>query len=296
MRSLESHQPVVITARQLERLRASGRSFDAEKTLTCPVCASIARWFCSLDFAVSGNDYFAGSRTFADTGVEAQYFRCEECEFMFSPFFWGFSQEDFRALIYNESYLLADPPFAHDRPMRDARCVAALLGDKFREAHLLDFGGGEGKFAGFMRQLGYPNCVAYDPIHGGVEPSPHSFDIVTCFEVIEHVIPQAEFAKTIRNLLSPAGFVVLSTQVQPQDVVSQGKHWWYIEPRNGHLSIHSENSLKLLFGREQIKVVRLCQDLVLLHPNAMNSRDLAYLEQRTATFHICSERNPLPGG
>ena len=45
------------------------------------------------------------------------------------------------------------------------------------------------------------------------------------------------------------GLIVLSTLVQPHDIEKQGVNWWYLGPRNAHVSLHTKSSLERLARR-----------------------------------------------
>lgn len=46
-----------------------------------------------------------------------------------------------------------------------------------------------------------------------------------------------------------AGPGLFSTLVQPADFDQHGVNWWYLAPRNGHISIFSRQALALAWGR-----------------------------------------------
>ncbi|HWC99891.1 MAG TPA: class I SAM-dependent methyltransferase [Candidatus Sulfopaludibacter sp.] len=268
------------------------RPVTPESVYTCPICDSAASWCCALDFAISGNDHFTGYRNFGDTGLLIHYFQCQDCAFLFAPSFWDFTDQDFARFIYNGDYLLADPPFREERPLRDAATLTILLAG--RPVRLLDYGSGDGTLVRQMRAQGLNDAAAYDPIYDPTPPQGR-FDVITCLEVIEHVNRQHELASTLRALLSPGGVVVISTQVQPPDFAELKERWWYIEPRNGHLAIHSERSLHRLFADHGLAVKQLCQDLYLVHEAGATP---AWLAARVSDplflSRLCNDRNPIP--
>ena len=54
---------------------------------------------------------------------------------------------------------------------------------------------------------------------------------------------------TMRDMLTFAHAhtrIVFTTPTQPDDIELRRAAWWYIAPRNGHVSIHSERSLDAL--------------------------------------------------
>ena len=66
-------------------------------------------------------------------------------------------------------------------------------------------------------------------------------------------VPQAG-AADIASFLADDGMVLFSTLVQPTDFDRHGMAWWYIGPRNGHVTLHSHFSLRRLWGRLGLQV------------------------------------------
>ena len=217
------------------------------------------------DFGISGNDHFAGRRIFADYQVAISYYECQYCAFMFTNAFDEWTTKDWRAHVYNEDYLLADPPFLSERPVRNAYLIAALFHRELPDISILDIGGGNRKMTEELIKYG-ANIESYDPIfeHGSI-PKDRRFDLITSFEVIEHVTHnrQFEWIRSVANLLdiSPLARFLLSTELlQPHRDVG----WWYICPRNGHISIHSPRSLAILAARVGLELFSLNPSIHLL--------------------------------
>ncbi len=80
-------------------------------------------------------------------------------------------------------------------------------------------------------------------------PPEGKFDLVTCFETLEHLPdPMAGVADIVRYVAEP-GAVFYSTLTQPDDLERQGMSWWYVGPRNGHISIFSKQALAMAWAR-----------------------------------------------
>jgi hypothetical protein len=63
---------------------------------------------------------------------------------------------------------------------------------------------------------------------------------------MEHALdPLATFEEAL-SFLKPDGAMLFSTQLQPNGVTPD---WWYIGPRNGHVSLYSHQSLRILARR-----------------------------------------------
>lgn len=215
------------------------------------------------DFAYSCNDHFAGAPQFAPAQVPVVYHRCADCQFTFTPALDAWPPQAFKAHIYNEAYVRADPVFVDVRPQRNGQMVAALWHRALQDTVVLDFGGGDGAFARSLHALGH-RCHSVDPFHGHDTPELlASYALITCFEVIEHVPHRDLDAWMCRLLshLSEHGSVLLSTELLDADL---SLHNWYIAPRNGHISLHTAASLRALAARHGLSVYSLNHEMHVL--------------------------------
>lgn len=215
----------------------------------CKICAheTVDAGIC--DFNKSGNDHFEGRRLFPEPSQDVPHYRCVNCGFVFTDFFDEWTAEDFKSRVYNDQYHLADPPFETDRPARLAAFLDELLNPLGRDISLLDYGGGRGQMVRNLKAYGFESAVSYDPFYeeNPVDISNRQFDVVTCFEVVEHIPDQHDFFKTLLSHVAPQGVCLFSTLLVPEDRSTQEMaDWWYICPRNGHLSFHTKDSLNLL--------------------------------------------------
>jgi hypothetical protein len=221
---------------RLESLPPLDRSNARVAAIPCKVCGHPAPFFDVVDF-----NKCAGFYHFGPAGVPVSYHRCEECGFLFTPFCDDWSAEDFRRFIYNDDYRLVDPEYQSIRPCMVADHLARLL-DDWRQAQVLDYGAGSGLFAQRMVELGFPNVASYDPFSLPVRPRGR-FDIITCTEVIEHSpTPLVSFAD-MRTLLADGGCIILGETLQPPDIGLIRANWWYVAPRNGHVSTFADRTL-----------------------------------------------------
>jgi 2-polyprenyl-6-hydroxyphenyl methylase/3-demethylubiquinone-9 3-methyltransferase len=186
----------------------------------------------------------------ATYGFAIYYRRCRSCEFLFTDAFDQWSPEEFRTRIYNSEYARLDPDYAQKRPAGNAAFMAKLFDARKGTLRVLDYGGGNGYFAECLRRLGFARCDTYDPFTPGFDTPPAgTYNLITCFETMEHTPDPAACVQAITDRLADAGVVVFSTLLQPADFAKVGMTWWYIGPRNGHISLHSKKSLALLWER-----------------------------------------------
>ena len=102
--------------------------------------------------------------------------------FLFTDAFDQWSDEQFKAHIYNDLYYLVDPEYVSKRPISNAEVVVRLWGQRKAQTRVLDYGGGNDVFCGALRANGFPVAVTYDPMMPEYSSRPSSkFDLVSTF-------------------------------------------------------------------------------------------------------------------
>lgn len=210
----------------------------------CKICDEPAPLYGVVDFHRCCE--IPGGKRLPLSGIPVYYRRCEACGFLFTDAFDGWSEAEFKAHIYNADYLAIDPDYTEKRPLSNAGVVEQLFGAHKAELRVLDYGGGNDVLCSALRATGFPVAATYDPFVADYARRPEgTFDLVTCFETIEHMPdPMAGIAAILASLAEP-GLVLFSTLLQPQDFDKLSLNWWYVGPRNGHVSIFSRNALVL---------------------------------------------------
>ena len=105
----------------------------------------------------------------------------------------------------------------------------------------------------------------YDPFTKFNRMPEERFDLITCFEVMEHVPAPKTTVESMVSLLKEQGAILFSTLLPPADFEALGLNWWYASPRNGHISLYSGQSLALLFQPHGMKVASFSSDLHLAY-------------------------------
>ncbi len=86
---------------------------------------------------------------------------------------------------------------------------------------------------------------------------PHSFDVITLWHVLEHLPKLEEHISIFKKLLKPKGTIVVAVPNYKSYDAVYYKNFWaaYDVPR--HLWHFSKKSIKLLFSKEKMKVIKM---------------------------------------
>jgi SAM-dependent methyltransferase len=217
----------------------------------CKICGGASPLFGVVDFHKSCME--AKGLRLSLSGVPVYYRRCGQCGFAFTDAFDGWMLEEFQKRIYNRDYLLVDPDYVELRPAANARMVAESFPDCRSSIRILDYGGGSGLLAKRLREMGF-SAATYDLFSSFNAIPEERFDLITCFEVMEHVPRPRETVAAMVSLLKEDGVILFSTLVQPAEFERIGLSWWYAAPRNGHVSLYTPAALARLFKAHGMKV------------------------------------------
>lgn len=232
------------------------RDYDANiYKKSCPICDSSTNIWGCVDFNKSCEEL---NGTYLDySGVPIYYLKCSNCNHIFSTDFDDWDFDDFRENIYNDEYILVDPEYNGTRSKRDADQFIKMVNSN-KSYDILDYGAGNSVFEQELSKQGY-NVKSFDPLWTNPLSWDQNtkFDIITAFEVLEHSNDPNNTLYEIHKFLKPNGKIIVTTLVND---ILQGKRdptYWYLSPRNGHISMFSNKSLELLFSKVGMKVRHL---------------------------------------
>jgi len=176
-------------------------------------------------------------------GVPVYYYRCTACELIFATAFDAFSHDDFSRVIYNADYSKVDGEYAEARPQKMRERLSLLL-SRFPFLRILDYGCGNGRLAELLKEAGFPDVDCYDPMVPAFSKRPtRKYNVVLAFEVVEHSpTPRQTFAD-LASFMDDESLLIFSTLTPPPDITIRGGSWWYLAPRNGHVTIYSMPAL-----------------------------------------------------
>jgi len=220
----------------------------------CKICGNPAALYGVVDF--NRNCEIPNGVKLALIGTPIYYRRCGSCGFLFTDAFDDWNVEQFKAHIYNEAYYSVDPDYVSARPIANAEVVNRLWGPRRAETRVLDYGGGNDVFCAKLRDNGFAAAVTYDPMVPEFAQRPDGrFDLVTCFETLEHLPDPAAGIAQITEFAADPGLILFTTLLMPADFDVQRLNWWYVGPRNGHVSIFTRQALSAAWARHAYKVV-----------------------------------------
>lgn len=218
----------------------------------CPICDQPAPALDVVDFNKSCEE--AKGKFLPLAGKPIYYHRCDHCGHAFSPEFWDWSDSDFLDHIYNDQYIDIDPDYRDVRPRHNASLLHNLFGTHKSAVRHLDYGGGNGQLTLLLQQSGW-DSTSFDPF-------PHqsmsldrlgTFNLITAFEVFEHVPDPRELMANISQLMSQECLVLFSTLTSDNALKKHERiNWWYCAPRNGHINLFTRQSLALLAAPYQL--------------------------------------------
>ena len=194
----------------------------------CKLCGGATEWFGEL--VVLGRH-------------RARYRRCTGCGHV------AVENPDWLEEAYADHAIAALDTGIVARNLWLADATDALLRWRFRGVRsALDYGGGTGLFVRLMRDRGHdfrwsdPHCGNLFAL--GFEADPDAaFDLVTCFEVAEHL---TDPVPVFRALAERAPILVFSTELLPEQHNRPGE-WHYYAPETGqHVGFFTIASLQAL--------------------------------------------------
>ena len=151
----------------------------------------------------------------------------------------------------------------------------------------LDFGGGYGVLVRLLRDKGLDfyrqdiycqNIFAVNHDISDLKENERRFELVSCFEVFEHV---ADPFKLFEELLSYSSNILVSTVIIPENQsITSAADWWYFAPETGqHITFYTMRSLALIAEKYGMNLYSDGQGLHLFTSKKLNDDPL---KQRTS--------------
>jgi hypothetical protein len=175
---------------------------------------------------------------------DVSYFQCEKCNFIQTENPHWLNEAYASAITHLDIGLL-------NRNLYLIKEIPKVIDTLFPKANLfLDYGGGYGVFVRMMRDLGY-NFFRFDTYCDNIfsnffdikDCKESKFDIVTSFEVFEHLeSPLNE----VKKMFEFADTIVFSTLLIPENRNEFSK-WWYVSPETGqHIAFYHKKTFSVI--------------------------------------------------
>ncbi|MCA9669795.1 MAG: class I SAM-dependent methyltransferase [Myxococcales bacterium] len=229
----------------------------------CEVC-------CATKWSAVGTIYRARDLPTAVEGAEATLYRCDGCGFR-----WIHPTLDEEALLAGYRMIEAgawggaveSDHIERRQFVPKARLLASLAPQRHAA---LDVGCFRGDFVSLLdceerwgieissaaasvaRQRGVN--VIEDNVFDAAPPREH-FDIISCFDVVEHVTDQRGLAARLADWLKPGGIVAIETGNADCLVARAMGARWYYYALSQHLCAHTARSLDLAMGSAGLELV-----------------------------------------
>lgn len=197
------------------------------------------------------------------SGRPVYYYQCGTCSLVFTTAFDKWSKSEFIEHIYNEGYIEVDPGYLEERPASNARLVSNFVKHQ-KELHILDYGGGNGRLSEILNANGF-HTKSWDPMDSSAtRPDSGKFYVVTAFEVFEHTPTPIETFVEATEFLNNDGVLLFST-LTIDNLPPRACYFWYISPRNGHITIFTKRSLKILAEKFGYRIHHMTKGLHLAY-------------------------------
>jgi len=221
---------------------------SAATATTCPINGLPARFYCRKEGAIyyieprSGTIFQAEMPTVGDMNV--------------------YADQEYEAGVYSEYAK------AHDMKVATARPRLAAIKKRAKGKRLLDVGCATGFFMEAATEEGFdvrgvefstvaismarPDIrerIVRGDVNALLAKEPEKFDVVTAFDIIEHVQDPANFLKEIREILQPGGVLAISTPDTGHFLrYLMGSKWPMLQPMQ-HTVLFSRQSIADLLQR-----------------------------------------------
>lgn len=200
------------------------------------------------------------------------YYKCDHCKTRIAKVLPNTPKVQNVLEEHAKSYILGTKEI-FDIPTYTARLEALRKYTKGAKI-VLDFGCGNGNFVKFLQSKNY-NALGYDksanitehlalqktPLYRNEKDIPNFyFDMITCFDVIEHTTNPAEIVETLHKKLKKGGILLITTP-NAESISSRalGKYWW-VFGSTAHFVLFSIFSLKLLLTSFNFNILDVSTD------------------------------------
>ena len=169
------------------------------------------------------------------------YFECPTCEFVQTETPYWLDE------AYEHAFTSTDTGTLQ-RTLVLGKSAAALAFFAFdRHARFVDYAGGYGTLARYMRDIGFDfystDLYATNFMARGFDAEPGRYELATAFECFEHFVHPGQ---ELEKILAYSDSIFFTTQLCPKPVPAID-NWWYYSAHHGqHIALYRRKSLAYL--------------------------------------------------
>ncbi len=208
------------------------------------------------------------------------YHQCSECFFIQTDEpFW------IKEAYENDAISALDTGIA-DRNLDNVNFISNILNKTIKGKNIfLDYGGAEGLFVRLMRDKGF-NFYRYDKYakniyarffdYSDIDDKNSKFDVITCFEVFEHIHNPLD---ELKHLLNKTNVLIFSTVLQPNKDL---ENWWYLIPETGqHISFYHQKTFEYICSNNDLYFYSNYYDTHIISKNKLDLKPLSYYKKKS---------------
>ena len=172
---------------------------------------------------------------------EIGYYECPTCEFVQTETPYWLDE------AYENAFTSTDTGTLQ-RTLVLGKSAAALLFFAFdRHARFVDYAGGYGTLARYMRDIGFDfystDLYATNFMARGFDAEPGRYELATAFECFEHFVNPGE---ELEKILAYSDSIFFTTQLCPKPAPAVDKWWYYSAHHGQHIALYRRTTLAYL--------------------------------------------------
>lgn len=213
---------------------------------------------------------------------DVQYYCCPSCGFVQTEAPYWLEEAYSEAIAKADIGLVGRNVYGSEHAKL---LISAFFDDRGK---FIDYGGGYGTFVRLMRDAGY-DYYLYDTYCENLfakgfavqGPGDGSYELVTAFEVFEHLVDPISEIERMRQF---APSILFSTAVISSPPPPLGQWWYYVLEHGQHISLYSKRSLEVIGERLGLNLYSQGQNLHLLTPRSISRWKFRAMSNRYVRF------------
>lgn len=217
---------------------------------------------------------------------DIDYFQCDNCRFIQAERPYWLKESYSSAIASTDIGLVS-------RNLSFQSITSWIIKSYFDyKSKFLDYAGGYGIFVRLMRDKGFDfyrqdiYCENYFAKYFDISElnAATKFELVTAFEVFEHLVDPIE---EINKIFEYTDVVFFSTELQPQIKMNSTADWWYFAEETGqHISFYTIQSLEIIAKKTNCYLYSNNNNLHILSKNKLNSNPFEEWGKRNEKIFI----------